>query len=99
MQWDERRLPRRVGTLRRREQHIRPRQFKIVLATDDAHLEFFSRLEKSPKPAIDIKLIRLFSNHNLIYTHRILVIFALFESHFEGAFEWCKNHQNPMGIA
>jgi hypothetical protein len=41
--------PRREGTLRSsREQHIRPRQLKIVLA---APREFLSRFE-SPKPAI-----------------------------------------------
>jgi len=52
--------PRREGTLRSsREQHIRPRQLKIVLAAH--YREFLSRFE-SPKLAIGVNGPRIVAN-------------------------------------
>ena len=51
----------------------------------------------TPFSSVPIGFLSL--NHNLVYTYRIFMIFAPFESALESAFEWCKNYQNPLGIA
>ena len=50
-------------------------------------------------PLLNFLQFQKFFGHILSYTDRILMIFAPFESAFQSAFQWCKNHQSPIGVA